>query len=512
MSIARLKKWVFISPQQVRTLAIIAIAVLVTVAGSWIIGSTKMGMMVIFGVVGLILAALIIIRPAIGLYVLLISIYLNLSDLIAAAFDTPSINKPLVVLVFVAVLGTRMILHKKPFIHRIPELMMLVYLLVQAASSALGSFVVELPFKQILDQFKDFLIVLIIVQLAEDEQTWKNAQWVIIWSAALVAALAWFQFATNNYEFTFIGLANGLSDATDAGIGYVRASGQVTEPNYFGQVLIMVYPLALYRFLAPTARQGKLVGLILTSLILGTIILTYSRATFLSATLLTALILRERGINLFKVGFVTLALLVVLMPILPQGYIERVVSIGELKGGREQSEESFRGRYGEATVALLMFQDHPVLGIGYSLYPENYLIYSEKLGIDPRASDRQAHSFYLEIAAETGIAGIVAFTAMIGSIFGSLAWSRRQLRRINRADLIPWVNAGQFGLIGYMLTSIFLHDDFSRYFWVSVGLAISSFALTKALVEKYRRASLLEAANQPARLVSDRHETPVTEG
>ncbi len=82
--------------------------------------------------------------------------------------------------------------------------------------------------------------------------------------------------------------------------------------------------------------------------------------------------------------------------------------------------------------------------------------------------------------------GLVVFGTMLIVLFGGLRRARHLLASAHRRDLIPWVMGIQFGLVGYLLASLFLHGDYIRYFWLIVGFAASSSVLAE---EQYRRAT-----------------------
>jgi O-antigen ligase len=246
----------------------------------------------------------------------------------------------------------------------------------------------------------------------------------------------------------------------------------------------MVYPLALYRVLDNYSNKNdKMVGAVAATFIGGAIVFTYSRAALMVFMAITFFILLERRINIIKVGIVVCAILILAIPVLPKGYLERMGSIVGIGGAADgEADESSTGRASEALVAIQMFLDHPIMGIGYGRYEPNYLDYSIYLGLDSRLEDRQAHNMYLEAAAETGIVGLLLLFFMFGTIFYAIYRARQQLPQIGRPDLIPWLAALQFGLLAYLLSSIFLHDDYVRYLRLSTGLAVSSTALVEALI------------------------------
>ena len=74
-----------------------------------------------------------------------------------------------------------------------------------------------------------------------------------------------------------------------------------------------------------------------------------------------------------------------------------------------------------------MWRVHPIMGVGPGNFEQHYLDYSSRIGIDPRAEERSAHSLYLESLAETGLVGSVPFFALIGVAL-LRPWRARQTR------------------------------------------------------------------------------------
>jgi len=108
-----------------------------------------------------------------------------------------------------------------------------------------------------------------------------------------------------------------------------------------------------------------------------------------------------------------------------------------------------------------------------------------RLGIDNRAEEREAHSFYLELLAQMGLMGATAYALILFMLFRGLWRAKRRLMMIDRTDLIPWITSIQLALIGYHVTSIFLHGAFIRYLWLLVAIAASSTVAVSGLVQQY---------------------------
>jgi putative inorganic carbon (hco3(-)) transporter len=469
--------------------AVYVAATLIILGGSWVIGATDQGIMVIAGIIGLVMGAIVMINPHIGLYILVVFIYTNLPTVLSDAFGLPSLNKILVILIFVSVIGTQVMIRHKPLVFRLTEGAILLYLIVAASSTMIGKGLTNDSFDQIVDTAKDFLLVFIIVQLASEEQVWKRAQYMLIGCAVFLCVLSIYQFTTNDYAQTFYGFATNRTDSEgneDVTIDFYRVGGPVGDPNFYAQILLMVYPVALYRVLDKnSSRDMKLFGAISTLIIAMVIVFTYSRGALLVFGLITFLILVERRINLYKVGFLVILGAVLVFPLLPTGYQERMLTIidvgGAVVGG---GDVSARGRLSEALVAWNMFLDHPLFGVGYSHYGIYYQQYSIYIGLDRRSEDREAHNLYLEAAAETGIVGVVTMFFMFAVIFDAIRKARRELIELGRSDLVTWLVALQYGLIAYMVNSIFLHDSSIRYLRLSIALAVSATALVQSLRER----------------------------
>jgi O-antigen ligase len=68
-----------------------------------------------------------------------------------------------------------------------------------------------------------------------------------------------------------------------------------------------------------------------------------------------------------------------------------------------------------------MFQDYPFTGVGIGNYPQAYPQYYITIFTNPLG---HAHNYYINIAAETGIFGLIAFLLFIAAVFvaGSFAY------------------------------------------------------------------------------------------
>jgi putative inorganic carbon (hco3(-)) transporter len=486
MDLKRFSFWGDFQPLLLQ-LGLIIGGICVAIAGSYIIASTEYGPYLIVACIGAIVAVLIINRPKIGVYVLIVFIYLNLSSIIEIEFGIPSINKALVALVAISILGTKISSKREPLVVGSVGLMVLLHGVILVISILVAEVAPDLDV--VADIIKDLVVLLILLQVSIDERTWKTAQWLILYSAAFISLLNVYQLVTGNYTFEFWGLANAPVHQIVENFDSVRPTGPLEDPNFYAQMLLMTLPIGIYRVLGESKKTRKYLALGISLLILSSILGTYSRSGFVTFVVVSALIALERKVQLYKIVLMCLIAATFAGSLLPKGFMERMSALGELTqifgNSNSITEASLRGRTSESLVAIELFLEYPVLGVGYENYPSYYEEYAARLGLDNRLEDRDAHSLYLEYLAETGVIGFTAFILMIVVIIRSLMHSKKRMTEIGRQDLVFWLSGVQYGLVAYLVNTITLHDDYIRYLRLIIALAASALIMTNTVYQNH---------------------------
>jgi putative inorganic carbon (HCO3(-)) transporter len=234
-------------------------------------------------------------------------------------------------------------------------------------------------------------------------------------------------------------------------------------------------------------RKGIIIATLSLIPIVISIILTFSRGAFIGLVVVILLIIYERRLNPFKI-FTGLALiLLLLIPILPKGYLDRILTLDDaVEDTGVQQEQSLKGRTGEMIAGAQMYLDYPLLGVGPGNFGAHYLSYSFRLGIDNRTVARRTHNLYLEIAAEKGSLGLIVFFVMVLVLFKTVHHARKEALACYRRDFLSWLTATQIGFIGYLATSLFLHEDYSRYAWLLISFIAASSVTTATMRERRR--------------------------
>jgi O-antigen ligase len=434
---------------------------------------TTVGLMILALMVASGVGAAIFLNPHWGAYILIASIFSNVSAILTEQ-GLPGINKPLVALVFLGIMANRFFIRRQPLT---PLKRTELFLLAYGGVWLISAFVAQdrgIVLGKVVDFGKDFLIVLCIIYSLESRPgSWKNAMWLITLLVGFLAGLGAYQTITGNHTQTFFGFskvvqAQIIKTAEDAG----RLTGPIDDPNFWGQILVLVMPLAIYRVLKEKDLVLRLLAGLSAFFIAIAIIGTFSRGAFLALILSVVLIALQQRVR-YSVIFVVAVTVLLVMPFLPKGFSDRMgtLTIFTSSNASVHSEVSFQGRTSELLAAVGMFSDHPILGVGAGNYVVHYQDYASRLGLERRTEDRQAHSLYLEIAAETGLLGLTVFFALITSLMVSLNQTRQQLKLLGKDEKwSPWIISLQIGIIAYLTSSIFLHGDYIRYLWLPIGM------------------------------------------
>lgn len=249
---------------------------------------------------------------------------------------------------------------------------------------------------------------------------------------AACAGIGIVQFATGDGPPTF-------RIAPD--LPYVRAYGTIGQPNSFAGYLNMAWPLALALAMMMTGsawrngtqprrtavrRWGLAVILWgIAGVVLAALLASFSRGAWIGAAIGVvgmALSLGRRTLPVLlglTAAGVAMALLAV-TGALPEALIVRLASIWRSVAWFDAAAvtvtpENFAvvERMAHLQAGWEMFRSAPLFGVG----PGNYSVAYPEFAVGAwYASRGHAHNYYLHMAAEAGIIGLVAYLALIGGV------------------------------------------------------------------------------------------------
>ncbi|HLO14939.1 MAG TPA: O-antigen ligase family protein [Anaerolineales bacterium] len=459
--------------------------------------SNRIGLYGLLGLLGIAVVMTIIIKPSLGANILVFVIYTNISDLLTK-HGLPGIIKPLVVIVAFALLVRYIYIGQVPIGHaktaRV-EYFLLAYFMIVIASFLVASDK-DAALTDIMDMGKDIIIIYCILFALRQPQAWKQTIWLIMVTTALLCSLTVYQIIAHNYQQDFFGLSAVIMDKVFGDSTTPRIGGPINAPNLWGQILVAVSTLLIFRIIHEKSNLIKFVTLFMLGIILFVVLNTYSRGAYLVLAIDVILIffVFEKRFNPV-VAFAGLGVLILLLPFIPATYRDRFYTLSDFtaQNGIYQ-DTSFRGRSSEMLTGLAMFAEHPLLGVGTANYPTNYQRYAQLIGIEFRATARDPHSLYIQVLAETGILGAIAFLGLVFFLIDAL---NRTIRAIERSphlsDWLPWMNAIRLAILSYLMTSFILHNAYIRYFWILVAMALAGIQITYTLLNNSERNLSIEA-------------------
>jgi O-antigen ligase len=196
----------------------------------------------------------------------------------------------------------------------------------------------------------------------------------------------------------------------------LRLTGVAWNPDYFAQFLTLTVPVVLTLVWRPGAAAPRLLGAVAAALGALALVFTFQRAAYaaLVVALGTLVLLRRRGGASRPHGGWAPIVGAGLGVVLAVAAIDRLL-VGGRVAGRLARFATDPNRVTLWEAALGMFAAHPILGVGTGRYAYFFREYA-----DPRAVVGfgpfwgTAHSTYLQLLAEQGALGLLAFVLCFG--------------------------------------------------------------------------------------------------
>lgn len=252
--------------------------------------------------------------------------------------------------------------------------------------------------------------------------------------------------------------AGGVSMSGE-GVEVMRFPGFASEPNYWGSLLLVVFPLAWAAIMSRTIRRELGIGTAVAALLLvagATTFSTYTQVALGVAAILVILF----GLPGHRLGPLVTSILIAAaaatLVLTVQGYGDYLIDKLTTYTTGTNSE-----RYHAGLAAIRMWLEAPVLGFGLGAYPTYYQDYADV----PLLPVEAAHSVILATLAEQGVVGLAVLLLLLVAILGV---GEARVRRAWRQD-----NAVRLLFLGLVLYVGFLSitgNLYLYYFWFYAGL------------------------------------------
>jgi O-antigen ligase len=169
--------------------------------------------------------------------------------------------------------------------------------------------------------------------------------------------------------------------------------------------------------------------------------------------------------------------------VVPATYVERLFSVENY-----QKSDSIKERCEVLTAALEIFINNPITGVGAGNYGFVYMRdyresqvhihvdYIRQQGSTYTDHSVGAHNMYAEVAAETGLFGLIT---LLTFIFSGI----KMMYRLHRENILPeWKQlplAIMLSIIGFAFAGIFLHGQLQKAIWIVTGFAVALSQMAK---------------------------------
>ncbi len=430
------------------------------------------------GVAGAVVLAIVLMKvPDVGTTVFLFLLYTNSLAIAVKFHGVPGIASKAAVLLLVIPLGHRLLLRRQPLVFGPSWPCLFIYLVAQTIGGLLARD------RQIawesLETFitEGVLIYGLVTNLLREKRHVRWATWALVASGIVLAVAPLVQRIKSDYGNQYGGFARLelTEDEADLPVNRlvnIRQAGAIGEKNRFAQVMLVLAPLAVSLFMIERANWlrgiamvGGLLALIGASLALSRgAVVGVGLAIFIAAAL---------GVLSRRQLLATLAVGAMVVLALPQ-YRERLASIGGIVATNpkvQQADGAVRGRVTEMIAAIQVFRDHPVFGVGPGMFRFYSQEYGQRIGIRSLDAERQAHCLLLDVAAETGVVGLLS----ISLLFLGVTYRLHSRAKVETdSNHRRFLNGYLIAVVLYFTTSLFLHFAYIRYFWILIALADST--------------------------------------
>ena len=408
-------------------------------------------------IVGAIVVVVTLIRPQLGLYLLIVAVPFGSVREFSVGGMTVGAAEVLIGLALLAWL-LQMLARRQvaPFLP--PLTLPLLFFLGAMLFSLPGAFSLKYALKEII-KWGEVLGLYIFAANVLDRRRIKGLIGIILLTGAAAALHGCYQFFTRSGPEGFLLFGR-----------FMRAYGFFEQPNPYAGYLGLTAPLALSLALGVKniKSEGRKAAFLLSAAAFGimavAIAMSWSRGAwfgFAAAVAAVSAARSRRAALVFAVLLLAGALILILgsFQLLPQALLQRFTGfvpylrLFDVRDVRvTDANFAIVERMAHWQAGWQMWTEHPWRGVGIGnyevLYPAYYIPpWEEPLG--------HAHNYYLNIAAETGLIGLLAYLVLWGAAF----W--QTILCIRRSS--GWQRALAIGLLG-VLAHLSVHNFFDNLF------------------------------------------------
>jgi len=431
----------------------------------------------------------------IGLPLLIMILYVDISDVLMERYPVPSLLQPIVALLAFIAFKYREVCRPLTAAVQPPVVLMALYCIVVYASSswAFDSYGADKWFQEVV---KATIICVLAISVTVSWSALRRGLNALIAACAAMSILSVIQVTTGRLLDVFFGIVSLDYGNIYGQYSSGRAAGPpVSDPNFYARILLVAIPLAIGLGIAARGRT-RLAYFAAAAVISAGTLATYSRGAMVTLIAMAGLMAVAMRLPV-KTALASGLAVLLLIPLLPMGMRERFLTISSALPGSESNEmvdTSVAKRKLLMQVSLKMFDEHLVGGVGAGNFASLYDRYAPGIGMAHRdytepGSHEFPHGLYWELASENGLLGLLTFCGAAAAALLLVLRARRLLLargEIGRAAIASGIG---IALCGYLIAGVVLHESHVRYYGLYLGLAAGVARLATGVVHKPAEAA-----------------------
>ena len=346
--------------------------------------------------------------------------------------------------------------------------------------------------------FKVVLVFILMVNSVRGVKALRWFTWLILSAMGYVAARGVIDFATGNNLIKGERLHGSIS-------------GLMGNPNDLAMNMVTFMPLAAMIAIGRGKPVPRMIAALIALLMIATILFTKSRAGLLGLGAVLAVLVYEGRKVRPGLGVAALVAVLAATPFMPSWFWTRLGSIGNPAQDESGSRQARKDLMWEGWQT---FVEHPITGVGAGQFKN----YNPPDRLEPW---RETHNVLLQVAAELGVFGLLAFMLLVWQAFAALRWTRRVFGPsdtrarppTDMPDAVPVTDtfrpeerdymrlhsaAMSAGLIGWLVCAQFASIGYYWTFYYLFALIVAARELTRDRIVAAHRATAPVPARRQA--------------
>ncbi|MEN3332504.1 MAG: hypothetical protein V7641_1869 [Blastocatellia bacterium] len=396
-----------------------------------------------------------------GLFIFTLLLYLRPNEMFPEVFGEFPLAKIVALVTLLGFFGAKLLAGERLSVFPL-ELRMLAVITLLGVAFIPAAASPEASIDLLTDTFlKVVAIFVLLINLIDTRERLQKMMALVVICGSLLALFAVMDYVGGKFTVVTHGEEGTVVGLRITGI----VGGIFGNPNDLATSLALLIPFAVA--LALLRRGAARLFYLTCAGILGLgVILTFSRGGFLGLVAMAAVLIWKVGRHnraLTATAFVIIT--TVFIVAMPVGYSSRITTIFDSSSDPTGSSEARRDLLERAASVAA---NHLVIGVGIGNSP----IYS--------LHEQRAHNSYLEISAELGAAGLIAYLIMIFAPLRSLRRIERDTIKARAADpgderatVTYYLGAAvQASLIVYIICSCFGSIQYLWFLYYPLAYAI----------------------------------------